>query len=1081
MADNIFQDSCDRMNAVCEKAQEMGFVIDCGEGTPPELSLDGSLDSSPDEGDKEDESEDESEDEDESPKKTSDGFYRLLSPAQSRVMESLFARAFDEDKHPRHGAGDERGGEFAPKDGADSNTETPEQARERRRIGDRLDSIQELERKGVSNEDATRIVDGEERERAQAESKREKSDGPQKTTTKRARGTAKPKPIRDYRQYVKDAVNAEFAKEKEKLQANGLLVQNASKIDQERWTIANHTGFLTLAAETKARAEKYLEKELAKAPIKPNQGEIVVNARSAELDDKYMSIHYINTRRREKAIRQFKADIAESDESTKKHSVDLANAQRRLEQAQADAAPVMSETEAQSLLELTQQDIIDNQGYLDMLMGNSDWRTNKSMNDASSIMFVREFDESKHVRHEKGDEHGGQFAPKDEAGAERHTPIRGQKEIGFPDDRRLQFTGVKRGRDAGAVRDRNPLEGRMGSKAQPPSVDEKRSVTLTPLQHWSGRPATAGESYPYTQIMDLRERLPAGFSVFENTITLPDGEHHLMPRDPVARLQMIQESLRQFGHDPSTVKAEDGRDKEAATEVQSKERLQQAVDRLKPHDVQDILRQTKEYGDVHADAMAVDYANFASRVDDKNDGGQGLSDEKVREIKDKRDVWSHISRFGTKDLDHVEVPELTEEELEDTNLEAQIDMEDSKATVKNTISNGGAGIQTWSELTNDAQESIHRNWNREMAMDDHFQTKMEEDARNSISLVKVVVDRSYILVDDHKEKFDLTTVVFAKDIADLEDWSTNASEKERKDFQEGQQQIVNDMITNQQATPGRYTQKEIDTENVILDTMKRLNGDEYTHKTVTEQALRAYHNNEEWARELIDGMINQEVDWRIGGGSWADHYMLKKWRELDAEGSMKWAIDQGLVHVTPEEERLRDVDYANLVGAPEGATVTVNGGYDDVPSVSVVGDGLTMTRTLHPNDGYIYNHGFFMDKDSPYKGTGAEILAQQVLHAQDAGYQKLKTGSARSSSMVGYYAWYALGYDTEIDAMTNPTRDKIKAKYPMAKSMLDVFEIPGGKDWWLINGDNSHAEFDLTPGSRSMKVLTHALKMRNKK
>lgn len=176
-------------------------------------------------------------------------------------------------------------------------------------------------------------------------------------------------------------------------------------------------------------------------------------------------------------------------------------------------------------------------------------------------------------------------------------------------------------------------------------------------------------------------------------------------------------------------------------------------------------------------------------------------------------------------------------------------------------------------------------------------------------------------------------------------------------------------------------------------------------------------------------------------------------------------------HATPQ-------DIASVVGAPDDARVLAGSGRKESMSVTVTGKGYRAERNLGKDaDGrtFIENVEIRIDKDQQGKGLGSQIFSRQVEHAQKMGVGYIKTEASKGTKddpLNGYYTWARLGYDQPVSKMSAGMQAKVKQAFPKAESVLDVMSTKGGRDWWKQNGETlKEAHFDLTPGSRSLKVL----------
>lgn len=106
------------------------------------------------------------------------------------------------------------------------------------------------------------------------------------------------------------------------------------------------------------------------------------------------------------------------------------------------------------------------------------------------------------------------------------------------------------------------------------------------------------------------------------------------------------------------------------------------------------------------------------------------------------------------------------------------------------------------------------------------------------------------------------------------------------------------------------------------------------------------------------------------------------------------------------------------------------------------------------------------------RGTATKILASMVEGAYHAGIRTIRTYATRKDSddpaeaQIGYAFWPARGYDAPI-----PDPDRLPPNFAGAKTLLDLYAIKGGAEWWKENGGNVKLAFDTRPGSRSRQVL----------
>lgn len=161
---------------------------------------------------------------------------------------------------------------------------------------------------------------------------------------------------------------------------------------------------------------------------------------------------------------------------------------------------------------------------------------------------------------------------------------------------------------------------------------------------------------------------------------------------------------------------------------------------------------------------------------------------------------------------------------------------------------------------------------------------------------------------------------------------------------------------------------------------------------------------------------------------------------------------------------------ANVLGVPDNAeSILTRTDSNGVVSINIEGPGYKMTRHMFKDDKgevTIYNESIHITDTGT--GLGTQILSNQVEQASNAGFKKIVAAAAGRPGSVwnGYYTWPRLGYDAAI-----PNDVKLPPEYAGAKNISDLLEKEGGAKWWKENGKEFDATFDLSPGSKSRKVL----------
>lgn len=169
----------------------------------------------------------------------------------------------------------------------------------------------------------------------------------------------------------------------------------------------------------------------------------------------------------------------------------------------------------------------------------------------------------------------------------------------------------------------------------------------------------------------------------------------------------------------------------------------------------------------------------------------------------------------------------------------------------------------------------------------------------------------------------------------------------------------------------------------------------------------------------------------------------------------------------------------SLVGAPDDAKVKVS-----------LRDGNLVAEIDHPDftakriikqdkkgKAFIENDEFFVKKESQGRGIGSDVFGRQVEQAREAGVSYIKCHAAKENPIDpesphnGYYTWPRMGYDQDVSDLSPGMASLVRRKFPDADTVLDVMSTKEGRDFWKAKGEDLFdAKFDLTPGSRSLKI-----------
>lgn len=239
------------------------------------------------------------------------------------------------------------------------------------------------------------------------------------------------------------------------------------------------------------------------------------------------------------------------------------------------------------------------------------------------------------------------------------------------------------------------------------------------------------------------------------------------------------------------------------------------------------------------------------------------------------------------------------------------------------------------------------------------------------------------------------------------------------------------------------------------------------------------------AREERKNAIAADVRYGSSVATTSDQIELKEW----------------MAKLMPVDDVLR------VTGVQDGAKVMIRREGPDAIVVNTDHAGYKSQRTLVFKNGKpdtIVNNT--LDVTDTGQGLGLKIFAQQVAHGEKMGFKKIETTAGGygtkhdyHSDMNGYYTWPRFGYDAnlkeimelqdeeysmEFDDGRNHASDFTKAlkkTFPTAKRISDLMKTPEGRQWWLENGVEHDAQFDLKPGSLSRKILESYLEQKKKK
>ncbi len=172
--------------------------------------------------------------------------------------------------------------------------------------------------------------------------------------------------------------------------------------------------------------------------------------------------------------------------------------------------------------------------------------------------------------------------------------------------------------------------------------------------------------------------------------------------------------------------------------------------------------------------------------------------------------------------------------------------------------------------------------------------------------------------------------------------------------------------------------------------------------------------------------------------------------------------------------------FAGLAGAPRGADVEVgvcqgrltieisdprHQIYRGVLHVFRAGDVLVLRiEALHIHRPTLRG-----------RGLGLGIFARQLQTARLLGVARIETRAGRCRNENGYYSWPRYGFEGRLPGWFTP---RLPRELAQAQSVLDIMVSERGRSWWLAHGVELDLAFDVRSGSRSRRVFSRYLRLR---
>lgn len=153
------------------------------------------------------------------------------------------------------------------------------------------------------------------------------------------------------------------------------------------------------------------------------------------------------------------------------------------------------------------------------------------------------------------------------------------------------------------------------------------------------------------------------------------------------------------------------------------------------------------------------------------------------------------------------------------------------------------------------------------------------------------------------------------------------------------------------------------------------------------------------------------------------------------------------------------------------------------PGTAVKAAEASRRLTMERSGPSLYMSGFFIHPD--FQGRG--IALDSVLRSTSAPVVRLRMDAERFDSadpslrMTGYSAWPRFGYDAPISEVVRVLSQRgvtLPKEYEKAKSLVGIYALPGGADFWRQHGGSIALTFDTRPRSVHREIL---LQLRDRK
>lgn len=148
-------------------------------------------------------------------------------------------------------------------------------------------------------------------------------------------------------------------------------------------------------------------------------------------------------------------------------------------------------------------------------------------------------------------------------------------------------------------------------------------------------------------------------------------------------------------------------------------------------------------------------------------------------------------------------------------------------------------------------------------------------------------------------------------------------------------------------------------------------------------------------------------------------------------------------------------------------------------------NAVNAARVIHATPSGVVVDADGLEIHPDFRGQG--LAMEAVARMASAPVIRIKMDAVRADTAhprfryTGYSVWPKYGYDAPVSKVKDVLRLRhslglisspdIPKEFASAKSLSDIYAIPGGKEWWTRDGDTIALTFDVRPRSRSMLTM----------